>query len=43
MDFVTIFTKKYNRGNNVYLACYKRDPNNDKGKGKAKYEKKKYD
>ena len=41
MDFVTIFTKKYERGNNVYLACSKRGPNNDKCKGKAKHEKNK--
>ena len=39
MDFVTTFTKKYERGNNIYLTCSKRGPNSDKCPCKAKYEK----
>ena len=39
MDFITSFTKKYERGNNIYLSCSKRGPQSDKCPGKAKYEK----
>ena len=39
MDFVATFTKKYERGNNIYLTCSKRGSNSDKCPGKAKYEK----
>ena len=40
MDILTIFNKKYEKGNIVYLVCSKRGTNSDKWRGKAKYYKK---
>ena len=37
MDIITIFTKKYEKCNIIYLVFSKRGINKDKCKGKAKY------
>ena len=37
MDFITKFTKKSQTANNVYLTCSKRGVNNQKCRGKGKY------
>ena len=38
-DFTTIFTKKYEQGNIIYLVCNKRGYNSKKFQGKLKYNK----